>query len=152
MKINLLGVLLCVSEALPYFSRRGNGVIVNIASVGGLFPMSSTPIYGATKAAVVQATKNLKRLCAQHQCKIHALCPGYVDTPLAREGMADPVVKKAIDLQGGLMKIETVAKSLERLLSEEESGSIVVVLPSNNYAKFPRGFPERQYFQMIAKL
>jgi 15-hydroxyprostaglandin dehydrogenase (NAD) len=46
----------------PALYSRG-GVIVNVASAGGLFPMPFSPVYAAAKAGVVMFCQSLESLC-----------------------------------------------------------------------------------------
>jgi NAD(P)-dependent dehydrogenase (short-subunit alcohol dehydrogenase family) len=81
MSVNLGGVVVGTSLAIPYLRKRGGGVIVNTASMAALFPMAVDPIYSATKAGVTMFT----RACAQHAeegIRVNAVLPGLVDTAL----------------------------------------------------------------------
>jgi NAD(P)-dependent dehydrogenase (short-subunit alcohol dehydrogenase family) len=57
-------------------------LIVNLASIAGTMASPHLPIYGATKAAVIQFTNTLNREEAEHGVRATALSPGFVDTPM----------------------------------------------------------------------
>ncbi len=81
LQVNLGGVVVGTSLAIPYLRKRGGGVIVNTASMAALFPMAVDPIYSATKAGVTMFT----RACAQHAdegIRVNSVLPGLVDTAL----------------------------------------------------------------------
>ncbi len=61
------------------------GSIVNISSVAGLNHMRTGVIYGMTKAALIQMTRNLAVEWAQQGIRVNAIAPWYINTPLADE-------------------------------------------------------------------
>jgi NAD(P)-dependent dehydrogenase (short-subunit alcohol dehydrogenase family) len=81
LDVNLRGTILVTAAALPLL-RDAHGLIVNLASIAGTIPSPHLPIYGATKAAVIQFTNTLNREEAEHGVRATALSPGFVDTPM----------------------------------------------------------------------
>jgi 3-oxoacyl-[acyl-carrier protein] reductase len=81
LNVNLRGLLLVTAAALPSL-RAAHGLIVNIASIAGTIPSARLPVYGATKAAVIQFTSTLNRAEENHGVRATALSPGFVDTPM----------------------------------------------------------------------
>ena len=61
------------------------GSIVNIASILAERVQKSLTNYAASKAAVVQFTKNAALELARHDIRVNALCPGYFQTELNRD-------------------------------------------------------------------
>jgi len=80
--VNLRGLLLVTREALPLL-KESRGLIVNLASIAGTEPTPVLLVYGATKAAVIAATKTLNAELDGDGVRAIALCPGFVDTPMA---------------------------------------------------------------------
>ena len=80
--VNLRGLLLTTREALPLL-KESRGWIVNLASIAGTEPTPSLLVYGATKAAVIAATKTLNAEHDKEGVRAIAICPGFVDTPMA---------------------------------------------------------------------
>lgn len=64
--------------------RRGGhgGVIVNLASWLGLYPMAESPVYSAAKAGVVGSSRALAGLADECGIRVNAICPELVDTPM----------------------------------------------------------------------
>ena len=80
--VNLRGTFLVTREALPLL-RAARGYVVNLASIAGTMPTPGLGAYGAAKAAVIALTRSLVREEAAHGVRATALCPGFVDTPMA---------------------------------------------------------------------
>lgn len=77
LDVNLRGLMLVTAAALPLL-READGLVVNLASIAGTMPSAGLPVYGATKAAVIQFTQTLNR----SGVRATALSPGFVDTPM----------------------------------------------------------------------
>ena len=86
--INLRGLVLVTQAAIPQH-RKTKGWIVNLASIAGTQAVPILPIYAATKAAVISITHSLNADLDDDGVRAIALCPGFVDTPMASfTGMA----------------------------------------------------------------
>jgi NADP-dependent 3-hydroxy acid dehydrogenase YdfG len=82
LDVNLRGLLLVTSAALPLL-RASRGWIVNLASIAGTTPTPGLLVYGATKAAVIAATRTLNAELDRSGVRAVAICPGFVDTRMA---------------------------------------------------------------------
>jgi NAD(P)-dependent dehydrogenase (short-subunit alcohol dehydrogenase family) len=82
LAINLRGLVLVSQAAIPHL-RRTKGWIVNLASIAGTQPVPILPIYAATKAAVISLTHSLNADLDDDGVRAIAICPGFVDTPMA---------------------------------------------------------------------
>jgi NAD(P)-dependent dehydrogenase (short-subunit alcohol dehydrogenase family) len=80
--VNLRGAFLVTREALPAL-REAKGYVVNLASLAGTIPTPGLASYGAAKAALVSLTRSLDREEADTGVRVTAICPGFVDTPMA---------------------------------------------------------------------
>ncbi len=69
---------------------RGEGKIINIASVQTSLARPGIAPYTATKGAVGNLTKGMATDWAQHGLQCNAIAPGYFDTPLNAALVADP--------------------------------------------------------------
>ena len=88
LAINLRGLVLVTQAAIPHL-RKTKGWIVNLASIAGTQPVPVLPIYAASKAAVISLTRSLNDDLDDDGVRAIALCPGFVDTPMAEfTGMA----------------------------------------------------------------
>ena len=82
LNINLRGLVLVTQAAIPHL-RATKGWIVNLASIAGTAPVPILPIYAATKAAVISLTRSLGDDLEADGVRAIAICPGFVDTPMA---------------------------------------------------------------------
>jgi NAD(P)-dependent dehydrogenase (short-subunit alcohol dehydrogenase family) len=80
--VNLRGLFLTTREALPLL-KQARGLIVNLASIAGTIPTPGLAAYGASKAAVISLTRSLNAELTSDGVRATAICPGFVDTPMA---------------------------------------------------------------------
>jgi NAD(P)-dependent dehydrogenase (short-subunit alcohol dehydrogenase family) len=87
--VNLRGLFLVTQAAIPLL-RDSKGWIVNLASIAGTLPTPGLATYGATKAAVIALTRSLNEELDADGVRAIALCPGFVDTPMAQWSGIEP--------------------------------------------------------------
>jgi NAD(P)-dependent dehydrogenase (short-subunit alcohol dehydrogenase family) len=87
--VNLRGLFLVTQAAIPLL-RESKGWIVNLASIAGTLPTPGLATYGATKAAVIALTRSLNEELDADGVRTIALCPGFVDTPMAEWSGIEP--------------------------------------------------------------
>jgi NAD(P)-dependent dehydrogenase (short-subunit alcohol dehydrogenase family) len=80
--VNVRAIFLISKLALPLL-RESRGLVVNLASIAGTIPTPGMPGYGASKAAVISLTRSFNGEVEDDGVRAVALCPGYVDTPMA---------------------------------------------------------------------
>ncbi len=89
LDVNLRGCFLVATEgARRLVAAKRGGAIINIASIGGLRILQGVAGYTASKAGLVQLTKQLAVELARYGIRVNALCPGYVETPINTEFFA----------------------------------------------------------------
>jgi NAD(P)-dependent dehydrogenase (short-subunit alcohol dehydrogenase family) len=82
--VNLKATLFASQEAARRMKRQGSGTIVNIASVGGMIPWRGYPVYCASKAAALMATRSLA-LALAPDVRVNAIAPGVLTVPKEME-------------------------------------------------------------------
>jgi NAD(P)-dependent dehydrogenase (short-subunit alcohol dehydrogenase family) len=87
--VNLRGLFLVTQAAIPLL-RETRGWIVNLASIAGTIPSPGLSVYGATKAAVIALTRTLNAELDADGVRAIAICPGFVDTPMAEWSGIEP--------------------------------------------------------------
>jgi NAD(P)-dependent dehydrogenase (short-subunit alcohol dehydrogenase family) len=81
--VNATGPMRAIRKALPIFKEQKSGVIVNIASAGGLHGSRAGAAYTAAKHAVVGLTKNVGFQYAELGIRCNAIAPGAVKTNIS---------------------------------------------------------------------
>jgi NAD(P)-dependent dehydrogenase (short-subunit alcohol dehydrogenase family) len=82
---NLKGAFLLSTAAARSMMDRGNGAIINIASIAGVTPIPLESAYCASKAGMIGLTKALARDWARYGIRVHAVAPGYIATEMNAE-------------------------------------------------------------------
>lgn len=95
LAVNVTGPMYAARYAIPLMlAQGGGGVILFTASKTGLVAQTDSPVYCASKGAVVMLAKALALDYAARGIRVNALCPGIIDTPMLRrfaDAMPDPV-------------------------------------------------------------
>jgi NAD(P)-dependent dehydrogenase (short-subunit alcohol dehydrogenase family) len=80
--VNMRGAFLVTREAVPLL-KESRGLVVNISSIAGTSAAPGLSAYGAAKAALIGFTRSLNGELAGGGVRATAICPGFVDTPMA---------------------------------------------------------------------
>ncbi len=135
--VNLDGVVLGIHTLAPMMMKRGAGAIVATASRAGLIPYGNDPIYAATKHAVVGLVRSVAPQLGRVGVRVHAICPGGVDTPLV-----EPRVKQQVIGEGRPMLAPAeVADAVADLLATDATGLVQSIEHGRGVQThdFPRG-------------
>jgi NAD(P)-dependent dehydrogenase (short-subunit alcohol dehydrogenase family) len=93
LSINQDGVYFGMKYGIAAMLKKEQGVILNMASIGGMIALENFSAYTAAKGAVIQLTRTAAIEYAAHRIRVNALCPTIVNTPLlqhAIENSSDP--------------------------------------------------------------
>ena len=119
--VNLRSVYLMSRAAAEVMIPRGEGVIINIASIAGINAFSASHAYGVSKAAVVMLTKTLACELARHRIRVNAVAPGVIRSP-----MLDGMTEEGKGISRILARVP-----LGRLGTAQEVGAAVAFLCSS---------------------
>ncbi|MGN1400811.1 MAG: SDR family oxidoreductase [Bacillus sp. (in: firmicutes)] len=126
LSVNTNSVLFASRKVIPIFLDKGKGVIINNASVAGLYGGRGGAAYTASKHAVIGLTKNTAFMYAQKGIRANAIAPGAIQTNIAssmsninefgasRQGLGNSLIPK-------MGQPEEVAKLALFLASDDAS-------------------------------
>lgn len=139
MHVNCFAQLLAIQRMAVALKASGQGAIVNVASVGAMVALPLMTTYCASKAAVIGLTRAVAAELAPY-VRCNVVCPGGMDTPMARgllNGLSD-VQKEDLmgkltgrQLQKRFATPEEVAQTLVFLISDASSFSTGAVFAAD---------------------
>lgn len=83
--VNVKGTFFCCRAVVPAMRKQGNGRIINIASVAGMFAQGSSIAYSCSKAAVIHMSKCLARTLGP-EILVNVISPGFIAETRWNEG------------------------------------------------------------------
>jgi 3-oxoacyl-[acyl-carrier protein] reductase len=119
MQTNVYGTIQLMQYAARMMMPRRNGSIVNVASIIGRTGNEGQVVYGASKAAVIGATKSAARELAPHNVRVNAVAPGVIQTDM----IANIPLPKMEELRHSI--------KMGRLGTAEEVARVILFLASD---------------------
>ena len=116
--MNLYGTLHCIRAVAPIMIEQRSGVIVNFSSAVALGGIAGCADYGASKGAIIAATKSLAMELGQYNVRVNCVCPGKVQRPDAQPADSEAFIKKHTYLNI-LTDAEDITDLVEFLASEK---------------------------------
>lgn len=125
LAVNTTGPMRTIRKAIPIFTNKGCGVIINVASIGGLNGSRAGAAYTASKHALIGLTKNVGFQYGKQGIRCNAIAPGGVNTNIT-SGMNPNQfgIEKAMAGIGGNIRMgepEEIAKLALFLASDDSS-------------------------------
>ena len=133
LELNFFSALRATRAAVAAMLPRGEGTIVNVASVNAFFQPDGAVIdYGAAKAALVNVAKALSQELAPHGIRIASVSPGQVETDLwlGDEGVAATIGRATGVAADSVRDQATGAIPTGRFTTPREVATLVTVLAS----------------------
>lgn len=87
LDVNVIGTALVTRAAVSLIAKSGGGAIVNLASISSFVAQPDFVTYSATKAAILQMTRNLALDLASRGIRVNCVCPGTILTRASRDHM-----------------------------------------------------------------
>ena len=126
--VNLKGVWLVSNAIKAHLQSQSTGKIINIASVGARRGSAGTPIYNASKAAVISMTQAFSEELGPGNINVNAICPGF--TMASATGMFEYFIREnKMDAETFRQQI-LAQQHIKREQSGEDIGRAVVFLAS----------------------
>ncbi|KAL5541104.1 hypothetical protein UlMin_043390 [Ulmus minor] len=141
VNVNLVAVIDCTRLAIKTMqAAKRPGVIINLGSASGLYPMYNDPIYSASKGGVVMFTRALLPLKRQG-IRINVLCPEFVETELGNS-----MDSKFVNMTGGFVPMQKVVKGAFELITDEsKAGSCMWITNRRGTEYWPTPEEEAKY-------
>jgi NAD(P)-dependent dehydrogenase (short-subunit alcohol dehydrogenase family) len=121
--VNVDGVVFGVRR-LARVMEPGSAIVAT-ASLGGLVPIPSEPIYALTKFAVVGFVRSVAPQLGEGGIRINALCPAWADTPLVPDDVRAEIASRG----WRLLAPADVAEGMWAAATSEGSGEAWIVQP-----------------------
>jgi NAD(P)-dependent dehydrogenase (short-subunit alcohol dehydrogenase family) len=126
---NLTATFRVIREAAPFLPEGGR--IINLSSVLGRFGVAGFAGYCAAKHGVIGLTRALALELAPRRITVNAMCPGWVETEMARESFRRMGHRSASAEQEGREAAARMAP-LGRVLDPEEVAGLAAYLASDD--------------------
>jgi NAD(P)-dependent dehydrogenase (short-subunit alcohol dehydrogenase family) len=127
LAVNLKAAFLCTQAVLPRMLEAGRGRVINIASTAGLLGYPYVSAYVAAKHALVGLTRALALETAKRGVTVNAVCPGFADTELVADAVANIVAKTGRTAEAARAELAKT-NPMGRLVTSEEVASAVAFL------------------------
>jgi len=123
--VNLMGYLRVCKAVVPHMQAAGHGKIINVASIAGMVAAPGLGVYGVSKAAIIQLTRQLALELGRDGITVNAIAPGLIKTRFSEVMWSDPGVAEAI----------TARVSLGRLGEAEDiiGAALLLASPASDY-------------------
>jgi len=152
MNVNYMGTVRCTKAVLPYMLQKGDGHIVNVASMAAKLGTARSTSYTATKHAVYGFSNSLRQELRGSGITVSTVNPGPIDTPFFE--LADPTGTYVSNIGWFMMKPELVARKMVRLIErkqEEINLPRLAAIGMRFYQLFPRLADKLTYKMMNKK-
>lgn len=124
---NVFGTFLVSRHAAP--ALRAGGRVINMSSVLGRFGVAGYTAYCASKHAIIGFTRALALELADRGITVNAVCPGWVDTNMAAEGMRAGAAAVGVTFEQ--FRTQALgAVPIKRIIQPEEVAALVKFLVS----------------------
>jgi NAD(P)-dependent dehydrogenase (short-subunit alcohol dehydrogenase family) len=135
MNLNVTAPFICSQVFGREMIKARRGKIINIASIAGLVGRNpkaySSIVYGTSKGALVQFTRDLAVKWAQHDIQVNCICPGFFVTPINQklfERVSENILSEIpLGRTGGADDLKGVAVLLASDASNFMTGAIIPV-------------------------
>jgi len=122
LDINLKGVFLCTNAVVKQMIKQKSGKIISVASIAGEVGFMNTSAYCASKAGIINLTRELALELSPHNINVNAIAPGVIATKMTEDMLKDKKTKEVL----------LASTPLGRVGQPEEIGKAVVFLASDD--------------------
>ena len=120
LDVNVVGYFRMAKACVPWMQKRGQGKIINLASIAGRIPLPGMGVYSVSKAGVIMLTEALAVELAPMNIQVNAIAPGLIKTQFSAALWRNPSLYQAI--------IQTIPQ--KRMAEPDEVAGIALYLAS----------------------
>ena len=130
LDLNLTAPFRCLRRALPAMTDAGFGRVVVVASVAGKHGSARIAAYTASKHGVLGLVRTAAMEVARSGVTVNAVCPGYGDTPMTDESVANIAAGTGRSEEDARAILENL-QPIGRLVTPEEVATAVMLCVDN---------------------
>jgi 3-hydroxybutyrate dehydrogenase len=131
LAINLSSAFYSIRAAVPIMKAQGRGRIVNVASAHGLRASPFKSAYVAAKHGIVGLTKTVALETARDGITCNAICPGFVETPIVEQQIADQARTHGISKERVVEEVILAKQPTKRFVTSDELTGLFLYLVSD---------------------
>ncbi len=143
IETNLSGPVRMIQKFLPHLKTRPDALIVNVSSGLAFVPMSASPVYSATKAAMHSLSQSLRAQLDGTGVTVVELAPPGVETPLFR---------KEFEAETKGQKAMPVPELAQKAIAGIEAGQLEIRPGQSNALKLLSRIAPGFAFKMLTKM
>lgn len=141
IEIDINAVIEGTRLGLDMISPSNGGVIVNVASLAGYYPMGNAPVYSAAKHAVVGFSRAIAHLSKSRNIRVNCIAPSFAETNIVKEGRIFSSEFADIVRKTGYVPIEEVIDAFLLVIEDDSlNGNVAQITPQKGIAIVGRSF------------
>jgi 2-keto-3-deoxy-L-fuconate dehydrogenase len=130
LNVNVKGVYNCIHAVLPLMLKKGNGVILNMASVAALVGLNDRFAYTTAKGAIISMTLSVAKDYLKNNIRCNSISPARVHTPFVDGFIAKNYPGKEKEMFEKL----SMSQPIGRMARPEEIATLALYLCSDESA------------------
>lgn len=132
LRVDLIASFYTIKNVIPIMKEQRWGRVINIASAHGLVASPFKSAYVAAKHGIVGLTKSVALEVAQDGITVNSICPGYVNTPLVMNQIADTAKARSMPKEDVIKNVILAVQATKKFVEIEEVAEFVYFLSSDS--------------------